>query len=69
MLEGLFEPTVIFFGSTSLLVVKIMKDKLSFILVLFSILELRVRVNVMSQATVTSCHTMMLLWSHYYTCI
>ena len=50
MLEGLFEPTVIFFGSTSLLVVKIMKDKLSFILVLFSILELRVRVNVMSQA-------------------
>jgi len=31
MLKGLFEPTVIFFGLTSLPVVKIMKDKLSFI--------------------------------------
>jgi len=38
MLEGLFEPTVIFFGLISLPAVKIMKDKLSFILVLFPIL-------------------------------
>ena len=58
MLEGLFEPTFIFFGLTSLSAIRITKDKLSFILVLFSILELRVRVNI----DVTShCHKM----SHY----
>ena len=78
MLERLFEPTVIVLGLTGLPAVRIAKDKLSFILVsflllvflvLFSILELRVRVNMMSQVTVTNCHTIMLSWSHHYMCI
>jgi len=36
MLEGLFEPTFIFFGLTSLSAIRITKDKPSFILVYFS---------------------------------